>query len=358
MNGPSLSHAHGGNIIRIAAELGRQPADLLDMSSNLSPLGPPPALLDYLRRHIEEIGYLPETDSRSLRERFAQHHRLDWRQVLAGSGTTEFIFTLPQACGAQRVVIPQPTYGDYTLACRQAGVPLKEIAAQASLEPSLDDIGQHLKAGDLVFFCNPNNPTGKLVPTARLREWIAAHPQTLFVIDESYLPFCAEPSLLHGDLPPNCLVLCSYSKIFAIAGLRLGFLVGPAPILDRLHHLVRPWGVNRLAQRAGEYLIEHGEPYRQEVLKFLATERPRFLAALTTLPSLRVIPGEMHYILCRLPEGHTAGDLAQHCLANGVIIRNCANFTGLDTRYFRISLKRPAANDRFLSLLRNHLTAR
>ncbi len=356
MNGPTIPHAHGGNIIRVAAELGCRPTDLVDMSSNLSPLGPPAPLLDHLCRHIGEVGHLPEADSRSLRERFARQHHLDWQQVLAGSGTTEFIFALPQACRVQRAIIPQPTYGDYALACRQAGLPVEEVAASASLEQPLERISRQLTGGELVFFCNPNNPTGKLVSTATLRQWITAHPQTLFVIDESYLPFCDEPSLLHRGIPENCLLLCSYSKIFAIAGLRLGFLVGPAPILDRIHQSARPWGVNRLAQLAGEHLTEHGQSYRQQVLAFLAAERPRVVAALSSLPLLEVVPGAMHYILCHLTGGHTAEDLARHCLAAGILIRNCANFTGLDNRYFRISLKTPEANDRFTTLLHGYLS--
>ena len=351
------THAHGGNIIRIAAARDCRPADLVDMSSNLSPFGPPRELLDHLCEHIGEIGYLPEPDSLSLRQRFARRYGLAATEVLAGSGTTEFIFSLPRACDVRRAVIPQPTYGDYFLACQRAALPVDEIPAGPEFTPPLEELGRHLGGEELVFFCNPNNPTGKLVPTPELRDWIADHPQTLFVIDESYLPFCSQPSLVAGPRPDNCLVLCSYSKIFAIAGLRLGFLVGPASLLARLHRFDRPWGVNRLAQRAGEFLLEHGDAYRQQVLDFLAAERPRLLAALHALPGITVIDGATHYILCRLETetGLRASELAKRCLDAGIIVRDCANFTGLDDRYFRISLKTREANDRFVGVLRDIL---
>ncbi len=350
------AHGHGGNIIQIAAERGCRPADLVDMSSNLSPFGPPPDLLTFLCEHIDEIGYLPEADSGSLRQQFASRHAIDPAKVLVGNGTTEFIFSLPRICDASRAIILQPTYGDYALACRRAGLPVEHIPAGPDFAPPLERLAKRLSGGEMVFFCNPNNPTGKLMPTAVLQEFISTHRRTIFVVDESYLPFCRQPSLVDGHRGDNCLVLCSYSKIFAIAGLRLGFLVGPATILDRLRQFERPWGVNRLAQLAGEFLLAHGEAYQRQVLDFLAAERPRVIDMLRSLPGLTVIDGKTHYILCRLDTDLRAGELAKRCLAEGIIIRNCANFTGLDDRYFRISLKKPAANDRLLAILQATLT--
>ncbi|MEW6429019.1 MAG: aminotransferase class I/II-fold pyridoxal phosphate-dependent enzyme [Thermodesulfobacteriota bacterium] len=351
MNPQTTVTAHGGNILAIARQRGCRPDQLIDMSSNLTPLGPSRGLLQHLAAHLDQIGYLPETDSATLRRLFAGRHRIPEANILAGNGTTEFIYAIPASLPFRKAVIVTPTYADYFTACAWAQIPTESLAAGPDFRLDLGALAATLKGGELVFLCNPNNPTGALTGSDTLRSFIAGHPETCFVVDESYIAFTHEPSLLDGDLPANCHLLVSYSKVYGIPGLRLGFLVSDADNIRQIGRKARPWGVNRLAQLAGEYLMEHGDAIRAEVLAAIDRERPRLMRGLAAMANLRLIPGSTHFLLCRLTSAMTAATLRERLLDHDIIIRDCANFIGLDGSYFRISLKQRAENDRLLAAL-------
>lgn len=338
---------HGGNIVAVAKELGCRVVDLIDMSSNLTPLGMAPGLRQVLEQGLSQIAYLPETESETLRNIFAARFGLAENEVLVGNGTTEFIFALPWAFTGRRAVIVNPTYSDYQLACSWAGVEVVDFMLDRDRDFQLDlhRLSSQLRGGELVFLCNPNNPTGVLTPNRELHDFIVNHPQTFFLVDESYLPFTRDISLLTLELPVNLFVLFSSSKIYGIPGLRLGFLVSRAANLKKLGERRKPWGVNRIAQLAGEFLLTHGEVYAEQVRAFLEKERPWFVDRLAKIPGIEVIPGNANFILIRLHGQMTARQLRDKMLVRRIMIRNCDNFEGLDDTFFRVCLKERKENE-------------
>ncbi len=348
-------HIHGGNIISVAASLGCNVGDLIDMSGNLTPLEMVPGLREVICKKLDEISYLPETGSETLRRIFARKFGLNENEVLVGNGTTEFIFALPYSFTGRHAIIINPTYSDYRLACQWAHVDAEDFMLQLEQDfrLDLDRLATRLHGGELVFICNPNNPTGALTPTGELHKWISHHRDTFFLVDESYLPFTREKSLLHYNLPPNLFVLFSSSKIYGIPGLRLGFLVSKADNLKALNLRRKPWGVNRIAQIAGEYLFEHADPYVEKVQNFIQVERSRFIKSLKNIRSIRVVPGEANFVLCQLLGQLLAPELQTKMLEKHIMIRNCETFTGLDDHYFRVSLKGKEANDFCIKMLQD-----
>ena len=342
---------HGGNIIATARELGCRVDDLVDMSSNLMPLAMDAGLRRTLTERLGEIAFLPETDSETLRTLFAAEYGRSPAETVVGNGTTDFIFALPAATACERAVIVSPTYNDYRLACQWAQLPAEDFMLSPSdhFRLGTDRLAAGLTGGELVFICNPNNPSGGCTPSAAIHALAAAHPDTLFLVDESYLPFTREPSLLTLPLLANLLILTSFSKIYGIPGLRLGFLTGTPERLAVISARNKPWAVNRMAQIAGEYLITNGATHVEQVLDFIETRRPDFVARLAEQPGVEVVDGVCNFILCRLTGAVRAEELRQAMLArHRIMIRNCANFTGLDDTYFRISLKGAAENRRCL----------
>jgi len=355
----NLPIRHGGDILAVARSLGCSPAELDDMSSNLAPFGPAPGVREALLARLDEIAYLPETGSESLCDCLGAKYNRGREEILAGNGTTEFIFGLPVGLRPRVGVVVNPSYGDYRLACSWAGVEMLDFNLDPAVDFVLDlsKLAGILQGDELVFLCNPNNPTGALTPSRQLHEFIARHRASHFLVDEAYLPFTGEESLL--DLPPldNLLVLQSYSKIFCIPGLRLGFMVGPAGLLARLRKRSKPWGVNRLAQVAGEYLCRHADAYVTEVASFIDGERKIVAEQIAKLPGVKVVPGRANFLLVRLGDGRLgAGELRHRLLERRFIIRNCANFTTLDEHYFRLSLKDSATNRRCLAALTEIIT--
>ncbi len=348
---------HGGNIISTAIELGCPVSELIDMSSNLSPLGMAPGVKDILIERLDEISYLPETGSQTLLDVFAKKYGLQRARVLAGNGTTEFIYGIPASLGLKQAVIVNPTYSDYQLACSWAGVSAEpfDLKRQEGFTLDLGRLARVLTGRELVFICNPNNPTGGVTQSAALHEFIGQHPDSMFLVDESYMPFLDEPSLLDFPLPENLFILCSFSKIYGIPGLRLGFLVASEQNMAKLSQRLKPWGVNRMAQVAGEFLVQHGDGYVNDVRRFLAKHRQPFANALAGLPGVEVIPGQANFILCYLSGDMKAEELRKKMLQQRIMIRNCSNFAGLDDQYFRLSLKNEKENAYSLETLKKIL---
>jgi threonine-phosphate decarboxylase len=347
-----MIHGHGGNIYGLARQLGCDPADILDMSSNVNPLGPPPGLLDYLGRRLAAITALPEVDAGGAVDAFSRRHNVAPQRVVGGNGTTQFIYSLPRVLNSRRVLILGPTYADYRDACRLAGADIEDLLAgpQTDFAFDPDDLEGRLNGGvDTVFICNPNNPTGVLFPAEVIEALCRRYRNVCFVVDESYLPFVpeGESHSLAAAEHPNLVVLNSMSKVFRVPGLRIGFAVAPEPLADQLRAHVMPWSVNALAQAAVVYLMTR-EPEITDFLhhtrEFFVAERGLWTQRLSAAPGLTPFASQASFVLVRLNGGMTAERLCAELAAERILIRNCANFRGLSERYVRVSLKNPEAN--------------
>ena len=342
-----MIQGHGGNIYEVAKTLGCSPWDIVDMSSNVCPIGMPPGLKSVLEERWKEIISLPEVDSQYLRHCFAASWGLQEDHVLAGNGTTEFIYKIPLALKVKRALIVGPTYSDYADACRAFGIePIFYLAQeQNNFEPTLDEIESRLAGVDIAFICNPNNPTGQFIPTNALKSLAFAYPWVRFVIDESYLPFVLnwERESLANAGADNVLVLQSFSKIFGIPGLRLGFLIAPAKTINAFSPFKHPWSVNRLAQVAGTFLVRQ-KSFVKKVADFVQGERDAFLGYLKGVDCLCPFPGTVHFILFKINRDIEPPELVKRMVGHKILIRDCSNFHGLSNRFFRIALKTPEAN--------------
>ena len=349
---------HGGNIWRHAARLGCEPCEILDMSSNVNPFGPMPDLIHFLKDRLADITALPEPHAHTMVAAAAGFYDISSNRILAGNGTTQWIHTFGPALGLKNVLIASPTYGEYANSCRAHGIAFSEFKYREDEGFLLDPerFSQALHGFDAAFICNPNNPTGALTPRAQLKAIFVRHPETLFIVDESYLPFCdnAETdSFVRSDLK-NVLTLQSMSKIFRIPGLRIGLVTGHPDLIERLSPHDLPWSVNAIAQAAVRYIMERPEESRRfmsETRQRLAEERQWLNGQLTHKTALKVFPSVTSFVMVRLPVGHNAQTVAERLLSHRILIRNCDNFSGLDERFIRISLKDRDSNRQLVSRL-------
>ncbi|MGM0454279.1 MAG: pyridoxal phosphate-dependent aminotransferase, partial [Thermodesulfobacteriota bacterium] len=227
-----MIRGHGGNIIEASEIAGCRPSEIVDMSSNINPLGPPPGLIEHLRQHMDAVCALPEVDAGKAVEAYAQWQKLAPESVLAGSGTTQFLYQMPRALDIASALIVAPTYADYADALAINGVDFHYfmLNEKSGFVPDIEALRDAAKSVDAVYICNPDNPTGVLIPTDDIAGIARACPETWFVVDESYLPFadgCGDDSIARRGLS-NVIVLQSLSKMFCIPGLRVGFCVVPA----------------------------------------------------------------------------------------------------------------------------------
>jgi threonine-phosphate decarboxylase len=336
---------HGGNIHEIAGRLRCLPADIIDMSSNVNPLGPPDGFLDFLTENLHMITSLPEANAGTINHDFAAYYGLQTDTVLAGNGTTQFIYLLPKVLNSRKVLIVGPTYADYADSCRMHGIPFEFFMTTAAEKFQVDfnKLESKLVEVDTVFICNPNNPTGTLIPVQSLENLIIRHPDVFFVVDESYLPFVPDHNRLSllNNQSDNLVVLNSMSKIFGIPGLRIGFVIASQKIIQKILAYYLPWSVNSLAQAAVSCLMNHKEivdKFIQVSQTYLEVERTRFLQNFACTSRILFFPGPTSFILGKL-SGINAHEVCERLAGERILIRNCDNFEGLSHRYIRISLK-------------------
>ncbi|MBW2041062.1 MAG: pyridoxal phosphate-dependent class II aminotransferase [Deltaproteobacteria bacterium] len=342
---------HGGNVYALAKALGCAPGEIMDLSSNINPFGPMPELMAHLHKVLPAVSTLPEADAGSVSLAAAARFRIDPKGVLAGNGTTAFIYALPGILGTRKALIVGPTYADYADACIRHGARVQYLLsrAKASFAPNVKRIQALASRCDTVFICNPNNPTGVLIPKKTLESIVSACPKTRFIIDESYLDFVREgetQSLIPFDAP-NRIVLYSFSKMFAIPGLRTGLMVFPPALRKAVFHAQVPWSVNTLAQKALLFLFARPEMCRDFIrmrLEGLEKEKVRFLKAFASVEGIRFFPSRTAFVLGRLKRPYSAADLWRHMAQHRVLIRNCTNFKGLSRQYVRISIRKRVCN--------------
>ncbi len=347
-----MIHGHGGNIYALARQLNCNPAEIIDMSSNINPLGMPPGLGENLKVHLDLAGRLPEVDSRTGIESMARLLMVDAHRMLAGNGTTQFIYNACPALKSQRVLILGPTYADYADACHMHGIEPHYFLLSASqrFEADMDLLDQAVTGYDTVFICNPNNPTGGLISADRLQRLCRRHPKIRFIIDESYQPFVpARQSVSMGNSGlENVIVLWSVSKIFGLPGLRAGFLIADEVLRACFKRLMQPWCLNSLAQAAVAHLGRNKTTVRdfiEQTRLFLERERHLFQERLTPCRSISLYPSVTSYILMELPESMSARRICDALASRRLLIRNCSNFHGLSDRFVRVALKSSAINE-------------
>jgi threonine-phosphate decarboxylase len=334
-----------------AAAAGRPRAR--DFSVTVNPLGPPRSVLQSLRKALPAVARYPDPESRELTERLAAQHRAPPAQVVVGNGASELIAVIPQALRPRRVVIVEPTYTEYLRASLLAGAAVEHVLADRhgcfGTEP-FDPGG-----ADLVWLCNPNNPTGRMwLRGDLLASWVATHPRSVFVIDESFLPF--HPDENCRSLIPwlgraaNAIVVRSLTKVYALPGLRLGYAVTTTDWAARLRAHLPPWSVNALAQRAGLAALDDAAFLTRTVSWFRHT-LPEYLRDLSEISSaLECIPTQAPFALLRVHEGR-APDLLRRLAGLRLSVRDASNFVGLDNRYLRVAMRTPSANARLLDAL-------
>lgn len=353
---------HGGNVQQLARRLNRHPRQILDFSASLVPFGPPRSLHRALRRSLNHhVAPYPDPSYQTLREAIAQAHDLDPDWVLPGNGAAE-LFTW-SARDAQSLIslLPAPGFADYQRALATWGavsrhLPLRlrwgdgpQCWVKALADPqALQRLNlQHT----VLWITNPHNPTGQLWRRDSLEPLLHAHD--LVVVDEAFLPLVPDGEA-HSLIPlaprfGNLVVIRSLTKLFAMAGLRLGYAIAAPARLERWSRWRDPWPVNGLAVQGGLAVVAD-QLWQQRVWRWLAREGPWLAQHLNRqCPSLHVHPGAANYRL--LSCGHSLIPLQQSLAQQGILVRDCRSFVGLDDRWLRIAVGRRCHNRRLVAAM-------
>ena len=329
---------------------GVAPEEIIDFSSNQSPLGAPAAVRAAVSAAV--VDAYPDPHAAAFCAAVAEHHAVPRACVVAGNGSTELIRLVAQlalAPGGTALSLG-PSFGEYAVGTVLAGgrfreVRLEQVAAGAGFrcaEPALRAALRDLRPR-LCWLCSPNNPTGAALPAALIAALVRDHPGTVFVLDEAYCDLLADaqwsPDLLAGG---NLVVLRSMTKTRGLAGLRLGYAVAAPETAAALRAAAPPWSVNACAQAAGIVALADLE-HHARTLEMLRGERDRLIGVLGRA-GWTVEPSSAGFFLVRVGD---AAATRRELLAQGCLVRDCTSF-GLPG-YVRLSPRRAADNDRLVA---------
>jgi len=327
-----MLHGHGDDGYRYDAPV------RANFSSNTWPGLDHTALQHYLSERFAVVRSYPEPAAETLAAQIAAMEGVDPAEVVVTNGATEAIYLIAQAHRGGRAAIVAPTFSEYADASALADGAVQYIDRAQFAAGAWD-------RADLVWLCNPNNPTGEVMARAELLALVARHPQVRFVVDLAYAAFCAEEPVRAGDVRthPNLIVVHSLTKRFAIPGLRLGYLVAAGAIAGAVARFRPPWSVNALALEAGHFLLKHQAALAPRLAPYLAEAR-RVMATINWLPGLTVRTSATGFFLIELARGRS-DELKRDLLhRHGLLVRDAANFHGLDARHVRIATQTPAEN--------------
>ena len=338
-------HIHGGDVYKYR--------NCLDFSANLNPLGTPESVKKAICDSLDHIAEYPQVGSELLREKIAEYEGVKTEEVICGNGAAEVIFTLCRAVNPKKALIPAPTFAEYGQALSSTGCELEYYMLTENEgfmlgEAYLDILHKGL---DMAFLCNPNNPTGMLIPHRLLKKILEKSRKLgiLLVVDECFLDFVKESqeyslkrSLSGFD---NLFILKAFTKRYAMAGVRLGYgLCSNRVLLDKMEQNVQPWNVSTMAQAAGIQALsetEYVEKGRQLVFR-----ESQWLKEEMTRIGYKVFPSEANYIFFKGPE-----ELFDFCLRKRIVIRDCSNYPGLTKGYYRIAVKKHEENVKLIEVL-------
>jgi threonine-phosphate decarboxylase len=351
-----ITYRHGGTPGADLARFGIPERPILDFSVNLNFLGPPVIVREKWGMLLDAIRHYPPVEGDGIGRYYQEKFHIPCENFLAGNGSTELIYLVPRVLRFNHVVVVAPSYHDYERASILTGARvtrhhlLPDSGFSHSDEETLIGV---LENADALWIGRPNNPTGTLFPKQVLLELSERFPHTRFIIDESFIQFLEnwdQESFLTHELRPNILIIHSITKFYALAGIRLGGIVGHQNLIARLREAKEPWTVNGIADRIAPLLL-HCTAYEHETRTTNAKERERMFDRLGNLPGITAFLPCANFILCQWTRTKTLDHLIHYLLSNGLYVRDCRNFPGLEANFFRVGLRSPVENDQLISLI-------
>ena len=328
--------------------------DAIKLASNESPLGPSAKAIEAVRQAAAEMHRYPDGASFSLRERLATQHALDPAQFVFGAGADEILELVVKAFlgPGDEAVYAWPSFAMYPIVVQGMGGTSVQVPLDGALAHDLDAMRAAItERTKVVFVCNPNNPTGTSVGAAEFDAFLAGlPPEVVCVVDEAYFEF-----VRRDDFPdalgwvsrrPGTLVMRTFSKIYGLAGVRVGYGIGDLELVDYLNRVRHPFNLNRLAEVAGVAALD--DPGHAERTRALNASGAEYLTEALESMGLHVWPTDANFLLVK-----TTPDMADRLMREGVIVRPLAEFGMGD--HLRVSIGLPEENERFVKPLRSLL---
>lgn len=342
---PDKPVRHGGDIYRNPVRH--------DFSINLNPLGMPEGVKRHLKETVEDWACYPDPQCEALRTALAAFHQISADRILCSNGAADLIYQLVQTIKPRQALLLSPGFAEYEQALTGSGCEITwfRLKPENQFFPDMHEFCEQITPDtDLVFLCNPNNPTGHAVPKNQILNLAARCEETgtWLILDECFCDLLDDPEgysvVPEAERFLHLFILRAFTKTYAMAGLRLGYgICGDRALLQKLSAGRQPWSISVPAQEAGCAALQE-TAYLNEARGILKTGRSYLTRELRRL-GFTVYDSDINFILFFYEEESRPLDLYEACLKRGILLRDCSNFTGLSHGYYRVCVSRQKENE-------------
>jgi threonine-phosphate decarboxylase len=347
----AIDRNHGGNV----------PRDVLDFSANLNPLGPPPEALAAYHEAAGRIAHYPPAYPDDLAARLARRHHVAPANVVVGNGSTHLIYLLARVLRVPRPFVAAPAFSEIANAMLISGAFPEAILTERERDFALSvaSVASVLEQGaDAVFIGRPNSPTGAMLSArdaVEIAERCASH-DCWCVFDEAFIDFAGEEhSMVHVPYENSrVIVLRSLTKIFAIPGLRLGYVVAERQTAHRLREACEPWSVNVAAAGVAHACLDLGEEFVARSRSAIAAEREFLHRAFSAIEGLRVFPSEANFLMLEVAGETRRSNFARYMLSRGIAVRDLRELPGCCPGMYRVGVRLHQENEQLIDAARRY----
>ena len=297
-------------------------------------------LMNHLMSCTELLSNYPEPEPVSVEKILGETYEMPVDNIIVTNGATEAIYLIARKMSGASSAVVVPTFREYQDACAMCGHSVRFVPEYEVYNGALSACN-----ADVVWLCNPNNPTGMVFNREEILKIIDAKPETLFVIDQAYADYSVVKVLEASDVLSrgNVIMLQSLTKQFAVPGLRIGYAIAPTEIVSGLRAMRMPWSVNSFAIKASHYLLKHRDDYHID--KDQLYKEAMWISHAFHGLGIECHGSDCNFILCRLPKGN-ASQLKEWLMEKyGLLIRDASNFETLDHLYFRVAAQDHKSNE-------------
>ena len=343
---------HGGDIYtkrRTNTEL------ILDFSANINPFGMPDSVKNAIIDNIESYTNYPDPLCRELRKSLAIHENINVSNIICGNGAADIIFKITLALKPKKALVIAPTFAEYEEAINLVNGEINYYNLKEETHFSIEaDILNYITTDlDIMFICNPNNPTGIPMKKEDMFNILAKCKKNNvnLVVDECFIDFLIdeEEYSVSSYLAQynNLIILKAFTKIYAMAGIRLGYMMcSNMDIVNKINNIGQPWSVSTVASKCGIAALKEVD-YVKKTKEYIKENREYLIRKLNSL-GYKVFESKTNFILFKTKHTNIKDKLEEY----GILIRSCSNYRNLNEEYFRIAVKSEKNNKYFIDCLK------
>lgn len=351
---------HGGNIDEISRKYKINTENILDFSANINPLGINKKVKESMIAALDKVERYPDITYLDLKQCISNYEHIKINNIFIGNGAAEVIFNIARAIKPDKILLPAPTFSEYEEAVRSVDSKIKYYKLKEENRFYLDEnfLKEIDEDIDLIFICNPNNPTGVLTKKNFVEGVLkkAEEVNAFVVIDESFLDFVEDEAYYSSkDLLgkyKNLIIVKSLTKFFAMPGIRIGYGISyNEEIIEKINRVSVPWAVNIVAAEATCTALKE-EVYIKESIEYVKAQRDYLYKELKKLEFIKVFQPSVNFIMFKVLNNV---DLKEQLIKYGILIRNCGNYEGLSEEFYRVAVRTQEENIKLITIMKTVL---